>query len=320
MKSKWFRRSAFALSTLFATVPVLAADVAGAKDHPLLTRFNGATISNYNTSEFDEVVLPIKAIESESKVSAGDLLKAEGKVTRIGYVIAANKTALEVMRNYQDALAAGGFKPVFQCAGDDCGRDLAGYVANSGKVMPSGFSALFGDKNRYLLSKKTAAQGDVYVLLYVMEEGGPSKRLLTYEQVVELKPMATGQVKVIDAVGLKKGLDSDGRIALYGIFFDTAKADIKPESKPELDEMFKLLSGTPGLRVYIVGHTDNVGGLAANLDLSQRRAEAVAKALAGYKIDPQRLSAKGVASLAPLSSNADEAGRARNRRVELVLQ
>jgi outer membrane protein OmpA-like peptidoglycan-associated protein len=84
--------------------------------------------------------------------------------------------------------------------------------------------------------------------------------------------------------------------------------------------MGKLLAANPALRVYVVGHTDNQGGLAANLELSQRRAEAVVKSLAALKIDPQRMVAKGVASLAPLGSNANDAGRARNRRVELVQQ
>ncbi len=58
---------------------------------------------------------------------------------------------------------------------------------------------------------------------YVMDEGS-NKRLPTYEQAVELGPMATGQVRVVDAASLKKGLESEGRIALYGIFFDTGKS------------------------------------------------------------------------------------------------
>lgn len=74
-------------------------------------------------------------------------------------------------------------------------------------------------------------------------------------------------------------------------------------------------------QVYIVGHTDSQGTLARNMALSQKRAEAVAQALlTEYKIDAGRLSAKGVASFAPVSSNGDAAGRVKNRRVELVKQ
>ncbi|MDR3371254.1 OmpA family protein [Rhodoferax sp.] len=132
--------------------------------------------------------------------------------------------------------------------------------------------------------------------------------------------MLGGQVTV-DAAALKKGLQSDGKIALYGIYFDTAKAVLKAESKAQLDEIAKLLRQQPALKVYLVGHTDSEGGLDANLALSQQRAQAVADALIRqYQIDGKRLLARGVANLAPVASNDADAGRARNRRVELVVQ
>ena len=132
--------------------------------------------------------------------------------------------------------------------------------------------------------------------------------------------MDSGQVTV-DASALAKGLQAQGRIALYGVFFDTGKAELKPESKPQLDEMGKLLQANPSFKVHVVGHTDNQGTLEGNLALSRQRAQAVVDALVkAYKVDARRLSAAGVASYAPLAANADEAGRARNRRVELVLQ
>ena len=296
-----------------------AADVAGAKDHRLLTRFSGAKILDYKTSAFDEAVLPVKPIADSGAIGAADLAKVEGKITQIGYAIDGDKTALEVMRNYEQALSRANFQVVFQCAAQTCGRDMGGFLANSGKVMPTGFNASFDDKNRYLVTKRSGADGDVHVLLWVAEDPA-NKRVLAYEQVVEGKPMATGQVSVLSASDLKKGIDADGKVAVYGVYFDTAKADVKAESRPSLEEMAKLLAANPSLRVYIVGHTDNVGALNANLDLSSRRAEAVVKALVALKIDPQRMTAKGVASLAPLSSNTTDAGRARNRRVELVQQ
>ncbi|MCB4812425.1 DUF4892 domain-containing protein [Methylovorus menthalis] len=300
-------------------LPVVAADIAGAKDHPLLTRFAGTTIQNYQASDFDEVIMPVKPIPTETAIASSDLLSVEGKVTRIGYELAADKTALEVMRNYEAALGKNAFKPMFQCAGAACGRDMGGYLANSGKVMPTGFDAIFGNNDRYLLTRRNNAQGDVYVLLWVMEDRS-NKRVLIYQQIAEVKPMKTNQVSVLSASDLKKSLDSNGKVAVYGIYFDTAKAEVKPNSKPALDEMAKLLVSNPGIRAYIVGHTDNVGSFNNNLELSQRRADAVVKALIGYKIDAQRLTGKGVASLAPVSSNGNDTGRGLNRRVELVLQ
>jgi outer membrane protein OmpA-like peptidoglycan-associated protein len=85
--------------------------------------------------------------------------------------------------------------------------------------------------------------------------------------------------------------------------------------------MAKLLQTQTALRVYIVGHTDNQGTLDSNMTLSQQRAQAVVSALAAnYKVDVKRMVARGVGSLAPLATNTSDEGKAKNRRVELVLQ
>ncbi len=125
--------------------------------------------------------------------------------------------------------------------------------------------------------------------------------------------------KMVDAGAMAKGLREKGHIALYGIYFDTDKAVIKPESRPTLDEIAKLLRAQPQLNVVIVGHTDSQGTFDYNVDLSRRRADAVAAELArSYKIANTRLRTAGVGFLAPIGSNASDDGRALNRRVELV--
>ena len=85
--------------------------------------------------------------------------------------------------------------------------------------------------------------------------------------------------KMVDAAAMAKGLRETGHIALYGIYFDTDKAVIKPESRPTLDEIAKLLAAEPQLNVFIVGHTDSQGPYDYNIDLSRRRAEAIAEEL-----------------------------------------
>lgn len=103
------------------------------------------------------------------------------------------------------------------------------------------------------------------------------------------------------------------------MYFATDNGTLKPESEPALKEMAKLLSAQPALKVFIVGHTDNVGPSARNLDLSQKRADSVLKALvANYQIDGKRLGARGIGPLSPVAPNKSEDGRAKNRRVELV--
>ena len=130
-----------------------------------------------------------------------------------------------------------------------------------------------------------------------------------------------GQVTV-DAKAIAEGLQSEGKVTLSGLFFDTGKSELKPESAAQLEAMSQLLQSQAQVRVFIVGHTDNIGSLEANQALSQARAQAVVAALtaAPYRVDAKRLMARGVGPLAPQATNADEAGRARNRRVEMVLQ
>jgi outer membrane protein OmpA-like peptidoglycan-associated protein len=123
----------------------------------------------------------------------------------------------------------------------------------------------------------------------------------------------------VNAEEMSRAISLDGRVALYGIFFDTNKADIKPESKPALDEIAVLLKQEPALNLHVVGHTDNVGGYEYNLNLSKQRADAVVKILTEqYGVKADRLTSNGVAYLAPVAANSSEDGRAKNRRVELV--
>jgi OOP family OmpA-OmpF porin len=126
---------------------------------------------------------------------------------------------------------------------------------------------------------------------------------------------------VANAAALGGSLASSGHTVVNGIQFDTGKADVKPESTPALDEVANLLKGDPKLKLYVVGHTDNVGVLASNMDLSKRRAAAVVQLLiTKYGVAADRLSPYGDGPYAPLASNDTEDGRTVNRRVELVKQ
>jgi len=126
---------------------------------------------------------------------------------------------------------------------------------------------------------------------------------------------------VASAADLSSGIDTTGHAVVPGILFDTAKADVKDESKPALDEVAKLLSQNPKLRLWVVGHTDSVGSVASNVDLSKRRAAAVIAVLVSrYHIAPTRLDSFGNGPYAPVASNDTDDGRKQNRRVEIVKQ
>ena len=123
---------------------------------------------------------------------------------------------------------------------------------------------------------------------------------------------------MVDAAAMRTALDDTGKIALDSILFDFGTATLAPQSASTLDEMARLLTESPDLAVYIVGHTDNVGTFETNLALSRARAEAVVAALGARGIDAARTVPAGVADLSPVASNATEAGRQMNRRVEMV--
>ena len=132
---------------------------------------------------------------------------------------------------------------------------------------------------------------------------------------------AMTQDVTVDAAGMANDIRATGKVALYGIYFDVDKAEVKPESEPALKEIATLLGDDPKLRIYVVGHTDSTGAFDHNVTLSQLRAEAVAKRLvAGFGIAPDRLKPFGVGAVAPVASNDTDEGKARNRRVELVKQ
>ena len=170
----------------------------------------------------------------------------------------------------------------------------------------------------YIFDEDTGDYGDFYVHLgktsiYVGVSGG-----YWYEEVFVTETALTQDV-IANAAALSGGLAGSGHVVVNGILFDTGKADVKPESAAALEEVAKLLKQNPALKVYVVGHTDNVGALAANLDLSKRRAAALAQALTTqYGISAARLQPYGAGPYAPVASNDSEDGRALNRRVELV--
>lgn len=118
---------------------------------------------------------------------------------------------------------------------------------------------------------------------------------------------------------LYKALAETGRVTADGIFFDTNSDRLRPESAPVLEQIGAMLSQHADMRLAIEGHTDNVGVAAANQTLSQKRAAAVKTYLVEkHHVDAARLTASGFGSTKPVAPNADEAGRQKNRRVELV--
>ncbi|HMD77026.1 MAG: DUF4892 domain-containing protein [Terracidiphilus sp.] len=314
-----FIRTVFVAGLLIGlSAPFAAAqdqDMEGSKDHPLISRYPGSYITHYLSKQFDEVTLPLGKTSEQGFTKSQHL---EGKVTRIVYVVPEGRTVLEVFRNYQAALKKAAFETLFTCGPQDC----AGPMNTSGRVYGNGdYDDYWGPDHgiRYVSAKLARPEGDVYVSLLVDDQGGNSRANVEL-YVIEVKPMESDLITV-NAASLANDINRTGHASVYGIYFDTGKADVKPESDATLKEIAKLLQGHPQLKLYVVGHTDNQGALDMNMDLSRRRAEAVLAALTTkYAVPAARLKAFGCGPYSPVASNDSEDGRAKNRRVELVKQ
>lgn len=324
----WARR--LGILALIGLVPsaALAQDVRGSRDHPLLKRYPGSSIVRYETQNAANYTLPAGPLVRWDYAKAqpdfaGKKVDVEGELVRITYVVRPGASPAEVFGKLKAELLAKGFKPIYEARGTELGRAQGNLYQNlEGQLLE------YSPKGAHFLSaKRDGAPTTAYVAAYVTayELGTTRVRIrpgqaVAQIDIVEVKP-TNDRLVVVSAGDISKGLETSGRVALYGILFDSNRSDIKPESRPAIDEIAKFLRSTPNARLDVVGHTDNVGGYDSNLDLSRARAAAVVGTLVGqYSINPQRLRASGVGFLAPVASNMTEDGRSKNRRVELLPQ
>ncbi len=329
-----FPASSLALLTL-GSMAALAADLPGSKDHPLLKRFAGSEIVGYESKRFESYQLQTSTFKNYDtgtyeRSYASAPLTVEGAFTRIWYESQGETSATELIRNYQNELKGKGFQILYDSTKDAAAKNWTNYLAvfSRQEIKTNRSNYIFFAANskavKVTSAKLQRPEGDVYVHLTAVEwpkdDGVYKAKKGAYiaVDIIETKGMTQNMV-VVSADEMSKTITATGRVALYGILFDTNKADIKPESKAALDEIAKYLKTSPAVKLHVVGHTDNVGGLASNLGLSRQRADAVVAALTKqYGIAASRLTSNGVAYLAPVAVNTTEDGRAKNRRVELV--
>lgn len=311
-------------------------DSPGGKDHEIVGRFQGSVLIDYGRQSHEQIAAPLGAVEygKDGANVAKEKLEAEGRLSHYAYWAPEGRTSLEVFRNYEQALKDKGFRIVYACGKpEDCQRlRLQSYASawtDKSSTFHGGYNPLARmDDNgnfppRYLVAERKRPEGDVFVVLTATDPsstqlgkkmGGPY-----YLQVLEAQKMQMGAV-VVDAKAITGQLAQEGRVAFYGVQFDTGSATLQAASLAQITQMAQALKTQAPAKVFVVGHTDNVGGYAQNQDLSQRRAQSVVDALAKQGIDKGRLQAVGVANVSPVASNGGDEGRARNRRVELVLQ
>ncbi|MGD0348217.1 MAG: OmpA family protein [Terracidiphilus sp.] len=276
-------------STLLVLIAVMTipfafsqTDKAGSKDYPGITRMPGYYIDDYEEMPFSSFEFTVTVGGKTTKQAV------EGHWYHIKYQRKRDNqpvSAIQIRRNYQNAARAAGGQ-VLHDDGGEGPRTTVRITKGGSKIWVEAFISSVGP--------------DIYILTIVEE------------QVMQ-------QDVTMDASAMASSISDTGSVAIYGINFDTAKSDIKPESEPAIDEIAKLLKNNAALKVYIVGHTDMVGDAASNVKLSQARAQSVINDLVSkHSIAAARLIAFGNGPYAPVASNKTDEGRAKNRRVELV--
>ena len=256
---------------------VLAADIPGAKDPPMLSRMPGYDIADYDAQDF-----------SAFEFSTDPAKKVEGRYWRVQYQVregARKAGPLQIARNYTNAVVAKGGKKLREDVDASGGTTIAELPSPSGAVW---------------VQLEISNEGDFYDFIVVQEAA--------MEQKVEF-----------DASELAAALKANGFVALHSVLFDTGKATLQPQSAQALAPVAELMKGDAALKLEIQGHTDNAGAPAANLKLSTERAAAVrAYLVQTLGVPAARLTSAGFGDTKPVADNRTEAGRAQNRRVELV--
>ena len=306
------------VSTVLIAVNLFAQrtkDVEGAKDYPLVSRFQGSIIEWNDVKNYDRYFMLLLKGNTLHKY------EIDGKITRIQYSSQPQHSVFEIFKSYENALKNAGFEILLTLDKTNCGINLSEllYIGefNGLNSLPAG-RALKPDFKEgefaYLSAKKRTNGKDVYIVVYITYWDWP---LITFD-AIEVQSMDKGLVTVKK---METDLAENGHIAIYGIFFDSGSSEIKAKSAQTLKNIAEFLNSHPNKKYLIVGHTDNTGDFEKNLKLSLERANAVKAVLINkYNVKVDQLRTYGDGSTAPISTNATEEGRAKNRIVEIVEQ
>jgi OmpA-OmpF porin, OOP family len=256
-------------------------DTPGCKDHPLFTRMPGYWMRNCDHKQFDGRDFDIKKGGTPGKI------RVEGELWHNFYILQPEvkpiPSELQIKRNFANAV-------------QKIGGTHIGTTNNNWEI----YKIVRDGKEIWVAMAWSYPTGYQYVII---QKGDMAQDIEANAQV------------------FSNDIRTTGHAAVYGIYFDTGKAEVKSESQAALQEIAKLLASEPSLKLFVVGHTDSVGRLETNMKLSQERAEAVVQALTrSHGVAATRLKGQGAGPIAPVASNRAEEGRAKNRRVELVEQ
>jgi len=304
-----------------------AQDVTGSKDPAGMKRYEGSELIGYRAPKFDEYLLPLGSPTSMAPPAYAKSKQIEGLVSYYTYLAPEGRTPTELFRNYKQEFQRLGIQTLYEKNAGQAGwfGPTLDKVAEDSDLKQ--ILAYDEADERIMVGKSKDANPTYYVVFVTAYKDGVIPERLQSKvhkdralaQLIVVTPeQMEKKMAFVNADDMKQALHESGKIALYGVYFDTDKDLVKSESQPTLEEISKLLKSEPSLRLHVVGHTDNQGKAEYNLDLSRRRAANVVRELAKLGIVANRLDSFGCGLYSPVAPNGTEDGRAKNRRVELV--
>lgn len=311
---------------LFSLMLLLTANTTWAlqepgQDLPFLGRYPGSVMDAYKTSQFDEVAIPLGPLGKNGPARSETI---QGKVTYIRYKMPEGRSALEIANNYQQALQQAGFRTLWQCANNACRASPdapfsmmlwpGAPTRNTNHDEPFAF---FQSGGRAITAEHRAADGVRTVAFIDINSYDKDISVYAVQTVPMQSGMVTSDAGQLTRQNMASALVRQGRFAMR-LPFDFNQATLRPDALPTVVELARLMQQYPALRVRLEGHTDRVGTDAYNHKLSLGRAQAVKAALLAQGITGQRIEVAAFGATRPVASNDTDAGRAQNRRVEVV--
>ncbi len=296
------------------------------KEHPALSKYEGAKFMGSRVIDYAPYVLGTALQEEKEEKFRGhgryfsEFIDLEGQLTRIQYRVSRSEGLFKVYKNYENALKNAGYQILFTTSEKESSypfwdEEVYHYERGINAIRIEEFKGPTGSEGfRFLSAKGTYKGNNIYFAIFINNRW--DDYIYITQDIIEENPMESG---LVTAKKIEDNIEMSGFVSIYGVHFDTGKWNIKEESKPALKEIAGFLKNHPEKEYFIVGHTDNVGDFASNMMLSEKRAHAVLTALVqDYGVKAEQLEAYGVSSLAPVTSNSTDEGKAKNRRVEIV--
>lgn len=316
-------RSLIIVSGLVVACPIAGFAEEKGQDLPFLHRYPGSSISTYQRAQFDELRMPAGPFDPKGEPSKYQNL--QGEVVYIDYWNPRDRSPLEIMSNYQQTLQREGFKIIWQCVNHSCNSDhgIGGVFQENPIWQPAGgFKTYFGDGGGRMSTSRLDSPNGSQTWVYLSVSGSsPQARGETYIYAVQTKPMQTGLVagqrELLTAGEMGDALQRQGRFAMH-IPFDYNKATLRPSALPATQQLAQTLRQHPSWTIGLDGHTDAVGSPEFNQRLSEDRCQAVKATLVADGVPARQIATRGLGATQPVADNGTDAGRAKNRRVEVV--